>query len=198
VPAELCRRADEHAAVVVLHGCGGFGTLDHKLAAQLPDHGFATLYVDYFALTPNGPRGFCGGRGRSGGDPFPTWIRIASDAASALQRTPGIDRVGAVGWSLGGGVAIGAAQERPAPFRAVVLFSSFGFGDVASLPPTLVLSGGRHDAVPVSNAVAFHDALLAAHVPTALHVYPDGVHSWPARQFDAGLGWAVVFLRKYL
>jgi dienelactone hydrolase len=199
VPAELCRRDGERAAVVVLHGCGGFGTLDHKLAAALPSRGFATLYVDYFALTPHGSKGFCGGRGRAS-DPFPTWIRTAQDAAAALRRIPGIDpnRVGAVGWSLGGGVTIAAGQARPAPFDAIVLFSSFGFGDVGSLPPTLVLSGGSHDAVPVADAVALHRELLAAHVPTELHVYPNGSHGWPGRQFDAGLAWTVAFLKKYL
>jgi dienelactone hydrolase len=199
VPAELCRRDGEHAAVVVLHGCGGFGTLDHKLAARLPSHGFATLYVDYFALTPHGPKGFCGGRGRSS-DPFPNWIQTARDAAAALRRMPGIDpkRVGAVGWSLGGAVTIAAGQARPAPFDAIVLFSSFGFGDVGSLPPTLVLSGGSHDAVPVADAVALHQALVAAHVPTALHVYPNGTHAWPGPQFDAGLAWTLSFLKKYL
>ena len=199
VPAELCRRNDEHAAVVVLHGCGGFGTLDHRLAATLPSRGFATLYVDYFAQTPHGPKGFCGGRGRAS-DPFPTWIQTARAAAAALARVPGIDpkRVGAVGWSLGGGVTIVASQVRPAPFRAIVLFSSCGFGDVGSLPPTLVLSGGSHDAVPVDDAVGLHQALVAAGVPTALHVYPNGTHDWPGRQFDAGLAWTIAFLKRYL
>jgi hypothetical protein len=38
--------------VIVLHGCGGFGTLDQTLAHRLPEHGIATNYVDYFGLTP--------------------------------------------------------------------------------------------------------------------------------------------------
>jgi len=204
VPAELCRRGGERAAVVVLHGCGGFGTLDHRLAADLPDHGYATLYVDYFALTPPpGQRGFCGGP-RSGVDPFPVWIREARDAASALRRTPGIDprRVGVVGWSLGGGVALAAAESGGHPFDAAALFSSFAHGltpgDAAVLPPTLVLSGGSGDAVPVSEAVQLHDALLAAHVATQLHVYAHGTHQWPGAQFRAGLAWTVAFLAKYL
>jgi dienelactone hydrolase len=204
VPAELCRRDGERAAVVVLHGCGGFGTLDHRLAAQLPSHGFATLYVDYFALTPPpGSHGFCGGP-RPTFDPFPTWIDEARAAAAALRKTPGIDprRVGVVGWSLGGGVALGAALSGGKPFDAAVLFSSFGRGvtpQIArTLPPTLVLSGGSHDAVPVSEAVALHDSLVAAHVPTQLRVYPDGTHQWPGAQFTAGLGWTVTFLKKYL
>jgi len=40
------------AAVIVLHGCGGFGEIDHRLTADLPGYGVATLYVDYFEPTP--------------------------------------------------------------------------------------------------------------------------------------------------
>src|SRR5262249_11144409 len=111
VPAELCRRDGNRAAVVILHGCGGFDTLDHRLAAQLPSHGFATVYVASSAPTPPaGSLGFCGGP-RPSFDPFPIWIGEARAAAATLRDTPGIDprRVGVVGWSLGGGVALGAA-----------------------------------------------------------------------------------------
>jgi dienelactone hydrolase len=205
VPAELCRRGDEHAAVVVLHGCGGFNTLDHQLAADLPDHGIATLYLDYFAPTPPaGGKGFCGGPRRPGLDPFPVWTQEVRDAAAALRHTPGIDanEVGVVGWSLGGGVALGAALSGGKPFDAIALFSSFAHGldpqTARELPPTLVLSGGSHDAVPVSEAIALHDALVAAHVPTQLHVYPNGVHQWPGAQGRAGLAWTIAFLRRYL
>jgi dienelactone hydrolase len=206
VPAELCRRNGERAVVLVLHGCGGFGTLDHKLAAQLPDHGYATLYVDFYAQTPSPTKsGFCGGAGDRGGpDPFPVWVREVRDAAASLRRTPWVDprRVGVVAWSLGGGVALGATVSRGRPFDATVLFSSFSHGLAAAtargFPPTLVLSGGSHDAVPVSEAVALHDALVAAHVPTQLHVYPNGTHQWPNAQFRTGLAWTVAFLKKHL
>ena len=65
VRAQFCRASPSTgAAVVVLHGCGGFSTFDGRLATTLPQYGIATLDVDYFALTPtSGRRGFClGGR----------------------------------------------------------------------------------------------------------------------------------------
>jgi hypothetical protein len=49
VRAELCRATRDSAvgrAVVVLHGCGGFSTLDHRLAVTLADDGISTLYPD--------------------------------------------------------------------------------------------------------------------------------------------------------
>ena len=152
VRAALCREAGTAnlPAVVVLHGCGGFGGIDQILARDVPAHGVATYYVDYFGLTPQpSTRGFCGahhGVERS----FRIWQRLVVDATSALARMPGIDgkRVGAVGWSLAGGLALatgeygaGATPLRHSPFRALVVLSAFDAKrQVAALPPTLVLS----------------------------------------------------------
>src|SRR5437868_6605497 len=105
VRAERCGAATGPRGVIVLHGCGGFDTFDHRLAAELPRYGISTLYVDYFAPTPPpGDRGFCGGVRSARGDVFSVWSRVAADAARVLG--PSYAHVGAVGWSLGAGVAI--------------------------------------------------------------------------------------------
>jgi len=61
IRAELCRaRGGSGAAVVVLHGCGGFSTFDHRIVTALPGYGISTLDVDYFGPTqPAGKKGFC-------------------------------------------------------------------------------------------------------------------------------------------
>ena len=152
VRAALCRRPGSARlpAVVVLHGCGGFGGIDEVLARDLPSHGVATYYIDYFGLTPApSKRGFCGSPQTERS--FATWQRIVVDATATLKRMPGIDagRVGAVGWSLGGGLALltgeygaGTTPLRHSPFHALVVLSAFDHGGpVGALPPTLVLSG---------------------------------------------------------
>src|SRR5690242_5837733 len=79
VRAELCRPAGARGsvpAVLVLHGCGGSGSLDRSLAQELPRAGIATLHVDYFSETPpaHPGHGFCGGGGgRDGRNVFLTW-----------------------------------------------------------------------------------------------------------------------------
>jgi dienelactone hydrolase len=206
VRAELCRarRDPGGRAVVILHGCGGFDTFDHRLAADLPADGITTLYVQYFDPTPPPPggKGFCGGRG-FGPDPFPIWQRVVVDAAAALRRTPGVDphAVGLVGWSLGAGLALGVAESSPHTFDALAAFSAGAFGEVLAdagrLPPSLFLVGTR-DAFPVSDAVALRNAARSAHVPTALYVYPRGTHNWPRAQGTAGIARAAQFLRRYL
>lgn len=208
VRARLCPDGASPArrvpAVIVMHGCGGFGTLDQTLAHRLPEHGIATDYVDYFGLTPPPSRkGFCDAH-RAVQGAFATWLRIARAATQALEHTPAVDakHVGAVGWSLGGAVSLIAAERYRRLFAALVVFSAAAFGpdqqDVAGLPPTLVLSGGSGDVVPVADAVALYRALRREHVTAELRVYPHGNHQWKHAQFAAGLRWTVGFLGRQL
>ena len=170
----------------------------------------STLYVDYFEPTPPpGSRGFCPGRTRPAAFDrrvvFSRWIEVVDDAGAALARTHGVapNRVGLVGWSLGGGLAIDAAAlQSPRTFNAVVAFSAGSYGhtsaQLASLPPTLLLSGGRTDAVPLSSTLDLYRAARAACVKASLFVYPHGTHTWPGAQGTAGIAHAAGFLRANL
>jgi len=209
IRAELCRATTDARAgraVVLLHGCGGFSTFDHRLAGALPQKGIATLYVDFFAPTPPpGKRGFCGGPHGSHVDVFARWERVVVDAGSALRLTPGINprRVGVVGWSLGGGLAVATAvsQREAHPFAVVVGFStgSRRAGPLpGGLPPLLLLSGGSTDAVPLADTRALYDAARAAGDQADLYVYPRGVHDWRGRQGRLGIARAVQFLRTVM
>jgi dienelactone hydrolase len=199
VRAARCGTASGARAVVVLHGCGGFSTFDHRLAEELPRYGISTLYVDYFEPTPPpGKRGFCDAFPR-GSDVFSTWERVATEAARSLRRS--FAHVGAVGWSLGAGVALSAAEGSHA-FDAVAAFSAyaspFTLAEIARLPPSIFLDGGSHDIVPAANARALHAAAVAAHVPSALYVYGNGSHGWPGEQGTAGIARAAAFLVRHL
>jgi dienelactone hydrolase len=209
VRAELCRATRNvraGRAVVVLHGCGGFSTFDHRLAGDLPQKGIATLYVDFFGPTPpTGRRGFCGGprphRAFLRENLFGRWQRVVVDAARSLRHTPGIDprRVGVLGWSLGGGLAVStaAATESSHLFSAVVGFSTGsrpGPRTPIRLPPLLLLSGGTTDAVPVTSTRALYEAAKAAGDRAQLYVFPRGRHDWPGRQGRIGIARAVAFL----
>jgi carboxymethylenebutenolidase len=206
IRAEFCEAsASTGRAVVVLHGCGGFSTFDHRLATELPARGISTLDVDYFARTPPpGTKGFCDVGGTIG-DAFPIWLQVVRDAAQKLRATRGVDpkRIGVVGWSLGGAVAVlsAAGPERTRAFAAVAGFSTGPFSAAtiaAELPPTILLSGGRTDAIPLAETLPLYDALKAAHVPSALYVYPGGSHNWPGRQGMLGIERAAAFLDHYL
>jgi dienelactone hydrolase len=188
------------AVVVVLHGCGGFSTFDHQLAADLPAFGLATLYVDYFAATPPpGRRGFCNVWTRPA-HLFSSWERVVADAVRTLHRRH-YAHIGAVGWSLGAGVAIAAAEDRHL-FSAVAAFSAIANPEslqrARSLPPAIFLDGGPHDIVPPSNARALYAAAERAGIPSALYIYPTGTHQWAGRQGTLGRAHAAAFLLRYL
>ncbi len=102
------------ATVVVFNGNGGNRASRAPLAAELARHGIAALLFDY--------------RGYGGNPGAPSEKGLASDARAAvryLASRPGLDgdRIIYFGESLGSGVAVGLAVERP-PF-ALILRSPF-------------------------------------------------------------------------
>jgi dienelactone hydrolase len=191
-------------AAIVLHGCGGFDTFDHRLAVDLPHAGIATLYVDYFDPTPPpGDKGFCSGDGGSGRDVFAIWQHEVVAAAVHLRSVRSVDpsRLALVGWSLGGGLAVAAVVAHGSLFEALVGFSTGFFGPVghlAGVPTTLLLSAGPRDAVPLAATRHLAAALRSAGVEVSFYDYGHGVHSWPASQGTAGIAVAERFLRRTL
>lgn len=121
-------------------------------------------------------------------------------------------RVGVVGYSLGSSLALIAAEfgTRPlsgppaakSPFDAAVGFSAGAFEPVvshaAALPPTLVLSGGSRDIVPIASSRKLYAAITAAHRIAELYVYPRGDHRWLGKQGAEGLRRTRSFLQHYL
>jgi dienelactone hydrolase len=105
-----------------------------------------------------------------------------------------------VGWSLGGGVAVAAAVGG-VRFSALAGFSTGSFGITAAaaraMPPTILLSGGSTDAIPLSETLPLYRALEQAHRRASLYVYPHGSHQWPGTQGRLGIRKAAAFLRKY-
>ena len=199
IRAERCGPAGGARAVVVLHGCGGFSTFDHRLTAELPRYGISTLYVDYFGPTPpSGSKGFCNVWTRQA-NLFGTWERVAADAARSLRAQ--FSHVGAVGWSLGAGVTITSAEDLHS-FDALASFSGIAHRSVLAhagrLPPSIFLDGGRRDIVPPQDARELFAAAKRAHVPTALYVFGNGTHTWPGGQGAAGIARAAAFLVRYL
>src|SRR5262249_20473801 len=131
-----------------------------------------------------------------------TWINETREASTSLRKL-GYRRIGVVGWSLGGGVALAsaAATRSLRLFQALAGFSTGAFGAASlapELPPTILLSGGRTDAIPLAATLPLFRALQHAHVPAVLYVYPHGSHDWPGRQGALGIAHAAAFLCRYL
>jgi len=205
----LVRPADtaRHPALVLLHGCGGLlrhGQPEARVTAWtalLVARGYAVLMVDSF--TPRDVRVMCGPRN------FDVAVLRArpADAYGALlwlQAQPFVrpDRVGAMGWSEGGGavllsigsVSLGRPKDLPeGDFRVAVAFYP-GWCASTKLPPLLrsgtpwttsipflVLVGAADVWTPAEPCRAMLRDAQSRGAPVEIHIYPGAYHDfdWP-------------------
>jgi len=130
--AWFVRSTDNRGSVIVFNGNAGNRTGRLPLGQALAEAGYSVLLTDY--------RGYGGNRGT------PSEKSLAIDARAAfdyMANRVGTDRLAYYGESVGAGVAIGLAAERPP--AALILRSPFtSLADVASvhypfLPTSLLL-----------------------------------------------------------
>ncbi|MGI9355444.1 MAG: dienelactone hydrolase family protein [Rhizobiaceae bacterium] len=202
------KREGPFPAVVLLHGCCGLGfgggVRAHysSWAEHLNRTGFAVLLIDSM-----GSRGFattCGMR---------TARRVMyryrpADAYAGLRYLQSIeeiagDRVGLIGWSQGGGVAlltiVSKSIGRPAPppehdFKSAIAFypavcsdalQSMPFTDVepgtwSPIAPLLVLHGAMDNWTRVGSCKRFANSAAARGEPVSMKIYPHAVHAFDA------------------
>jgi dienelactone hydrolase len=187
-------------AILLLHGADGlsFGERYRIGARIMASAGYHVFLIHYLDRT---------GQSRASystiGSHFAAWMDTIRDGLTVVQAQPGVDRrrLGLLGTSLGGALAIAVAAE-DRRVRAVADYFGFLPQDLAAratrLPPTLVLHGARDAIVPVSNAYALEALLRKLRVPHQIHVYPDQAHGFSgAAQLDAAQRTAA-FFHRYL
>ena len=187
--------AGRRPAVVLLHGSDGPGPRYRTAAHLLASAGYHVFLVHYLDRTGES-RAHVPTIGRH----LPAWTAAARDGLSVVAGQPGVDpdRIGVLGISLGGGLALLTAQAEPR-VRAVVTY--FGFLPVSldpagRLPPTLVLHGARDRVVPVAAATQLQALLQARRIPHEIQIYPDQGHGFTgAAALDAARRIATFFGR---
>jgi carboxymethylenebutenolidase len=190
----------QRPAVLLLHGADGMSNADrYRLGAQVvAAAGYHVFLLHYLDRTGERRTYFSAiGRG------FPLWAEAARDAIAFVEGQPGVDpkRIGMLGTSLGGALALAiAAEDR----RVKAVVNYFGFlpepvrRSVTRLPPVLVLHGAKDAIVPVANAHALEALLNRLGVPHEVHVYQDQAHGFHgAAQLDAAQRTAA-FLARHL
>ncbi|HML10499.1 MAG TPA: dienelactone hydrolase family protein, partial [Stellaceae bacterium] len=190
-----------HSAVVGLHGCSGMMTKDGGVlpiefawAYRLNAEGYDVLLVDSFGPRQHGEMCSIGGfdlhlfRGRA---------KDAYGALAWLQTQPDIqrDRIGALGWSEGGGVVLMSVGEpsrgRPADltqpdFRVAVAFYPASCRDDrwptgwTTKIPLLVLQGEADVWTPAGLCKNFIDGAVARGATAEIVVYPGAYHAFDA------------------
>jgi carboxymethylenebutenolidase len=184
-------------AVLVLHGSGGFEAgpqAYENIAIAIANSGMDAYLVHYFGRDSKWPC-HC----------WDAWTKTISGAMTAILRRPEASgRVGLLGFSLGGAVAIASARDRRV--GAAVIF--YGFvpdddqrGQPDHLPPLLVLHGSADKNVALESGREIESLAHRLGGQADLVVYPDEGHrlsSWKEPAARDALGRTIAFFRTEL
>lgn len=191
MPARLYLPAgtERRPGVLVLHTAAGPGPNVEAFAHALAGEGYVTMTPDLFDLHDFGPEGRTD---------HPLILNDAEGALRFLRAHPRVDpsRVGVVGFSFGGRVAVRLATTSPEVIRAIVSYYAVTShqalgrplaGRAARAEPltarldrlaaAVLLHHGEADAqVPPDQSRLLHEALVAAGKPSTLHTYANAEH----------------------
>lgn len=195
----LPAKPGRHPIVMALHGSGGISNEGHLDFAQLlANQGFCVFVPHFFE-----PSGIRWADDTTIWREFPNWMRIISSAIdfSQQQRAADPERVGVVGFSLGGYLALSLAVEQKR-IKAVAEFFG-GMPDhfaerLDGMAPVLILHGEQDRTVPVSEAHKIAKLLESKNLPYEMKLYVNAGHGFgPLDMMDAGRR-TYFFLKKHL
>jgi carboxymethylenebutenolidase len=172
--------------IVVIHEWWGLNDWVKDQASKLADQGYAALAIDLYrgkvATTPNEAHEFMGGV---------TQDRANRDLEAGFQflaSQPDVkkDRIGAIGWCMGGGYSLGLALEEPKLAAAVINYGVFDYASLAKDPagmnkinaPVLGFFGAQDRGIPPEDVKAFGAAMDKAGKKVDVTIYPDAGHAF--------------------
>ena len=170
--------------IIVIHEWWGLNDWVKEQASKLADQGYVALAIDLYrgkvATTANEAHEFMGGVPQE---------RAARDLQAAfdyLQSRPNVkkDRIGAIGWCMGGGYSLQLALNQPKLAADVV---NYGVADYASLAkdtsaiaklnaPILGIYGEQDRGIPTDEVKAFAEQVDKAGKKMDVAIYPDAGH----------------------
>jgi dienelactone hydrolase len=186
-------------AQVLMHGCSGVEAVHHAWAKRLAAQGHVALIVDGFRS-----------RGVDHVCTYATFYKVsygariadAYAAAAFLRARSDIEsaRVGVIGWSHGGIIALKLAEEAPktfnwlevpiVPFRSAVAFYPYCGSARDITVPLLILIGTADDWTPAASCKGFERLQRVTGRPVELVVYDGATHSFD----EAAVGDGITYL----
>jgi carboxymethylenebutenolidase len=202
-------------ALIVIHEWWGLNDWVKEQASKLADQGYVTLAVDLYrgkvATTPNEAHEFMGGvpRDRANRDLEAAFHYLESQA---IVRK---DRIGGIGWCMGGGYAMDLAVAQPKLAADVINYGVFDYAslakDQASLKrinaPILGIFGQQDRGIPSEDVKQFGKAMDQLGKKIDVTIYADAGHAFENpnntagyREKDAADAWSktVAFLDSTL
>ena len=185
------KSAGKHPVVMFLHGCApeNFGAGEFRqMCLGLAARGYYTMFIEYYgsAGAPN-CRDLAMKSAVSLAPEIPipdeTWMHELIAARASLAANPKADttRLGLVGFSFGGTLAVITAALNPNTINAIVDYYGFSnpkvedaVAQAANFPPTLILQGDSDSRAHVTDSIHLHNVIAKHQKASEIHVYPGG------------------------
>lgn len=181
--------AGPHPALIVIHEWWGLNDWIKQEAAGYAAKGYVALAVDLYrgkvATTPDLAHEL------SRGLPQDQGVRDLTAAMAWLENRKDVqrDRIGAVGWCMGGGYALQLAIAAPSLKAVAVNYGSLAT-DKAALgkihAAVLGNFGGQDHGIPPEAVHAFEVAMQSLGKPVDAKVYPQAGHAFENPNNQAG------------
>jgi carboxymethylenebutenolidase len=168
-------------ALVVIHEWWGLNGWVKEQAAKLADEGYVTLAIDLYrgkvATTLDEAHEIMRGVPED---------RAARDLHAAVeflksQSSVKKDRMGSIGWCMGGGYSLNVALREPTLAAAVINYGHLA-DDPASLKKinaaVLGIFGGQDRGIPVDDVRKFEETLKQQGKKIEIVIYPDAGHAF--------------------
>jgi carboxymethylenebutenolidase len=167
--------------VIVIHEWWGLNDWVKEQASKLADQGYQALAVDLYrgkvATTPDEAheimRGVPEDRAKQDLDAAFTYLKSQNNVKG--------DRIGAIGWCMGGGYSLDVALQQPTLAADVINYGHLAV-DQSSLKkinsPILGIFGGKDRGIPVEDVKKFQQSLQQLGKKIDIVIYPDSGHAF--------------------
>jgi len=168
-------------AIVVIHEWWGLNDWVKEQAGKLADQGYAALAIDLYRGKVADNPGTAHELMR--GVPEDRALRDLHAAVVFLESQPNVnkDRIGSIGWCMGGGYSLDVALQEPALSATVI-----NYGHLATDPAAIgkihaaILGnfGGQDQGIPPEDVKKFEAALKQAGKSADIKIYADAGHGF--------------------
>ncbi len=176
-------------ALVVIHEWWGLNDWVKEQAGKLADEGYVTLAIDLYrgkvATTPDLAHELMRGV------PDDRAAKDLHAAVEFLASQPDVkkDRIGSIGWCMGGGYSLDIALAEPTIRAAVINYGHLAV-DQDDLKKTnasiLGIFGGQDRGIPVADVNKFEQDLKSLGKTVEIHIYPEAGHAFENPNNTAG------------
>ncbi len=162
--------------VILIHMWWGLNQHMRDLAVQLSRRGYVVLAVDlYNGRTTRDPQVAARLMDIANQNPGALLSNL-EQAVAYMNVTQNVNRLGVIGWSVGGQWAFKIASDLPQAFDALAVFYAAPYTEPSQLAPLrmpiLAFFGGRDPFVPLAVVDKFQWAAGLASARVTIHIYP--------------------------